>query len=265
MKRPIAVVSLLICLALALTAVAQVSGLYDLSWHVIGGGGGRMESPGGHQLRGTAGQSLTGAMQSAGAHALCSGYWPCGVADEHRIFLPLVARNAASPQPALIFSDDFDDGQLTGWTANRGTWTNPGKEMRGEYAVANAWNIRSSTGDDLVYTGTISIVTGNGGGLTFRSSADGTSSYDLILDTVHGVVKISKRPPYQVLASYPITVEHNRPYTLKVVANGSTLEGYVDGVKRLTVTDTTYTDGRLGVILFCTTATYDDLEARHVP
>lgn len=231
MKRPIAAVSLLICLVLALTAVAQVSGLYDLSWHVISGGGGRVESPGGHQLQGTAGQPLTGAMQSAGAHALCSGYWQCGVADQHRIFLPLVARNAASPQPALIFSDDFDGGQLTGWTSNRGLWTNPGRHMRGEYAVANAWNIRSSSAGDLVYTGTVNVLSGNGAGLVFRSSPDGMSSYDLILDVVSGVLKISKRQPYQVLASYPMTVQRNHAYTLKVVANGSTLEGYLDGIK----------------------------------
>jgi hypothetical protein len=49
------------------------------------------------------------------------------------------------------------------------------------------------------------------------------------------------------------------------VANGSTIEAYLDGVKRLTVTDTTYSSGRLGAVLFQATATYDDLEAWEMP
>lgn len=137
--------------------------------------------------------------------------------------------------------------------------------MRGEYDLGNAWNIHASTASDLVYTGTVTLLSGRGGGLVFRSSADGMSSYDLILDPVNSVLKLSKRPPYEVLDSYPMTVQNDHPYMLKVVANGNTLEGYLDGVKVLTATDTTYTDGHLGVILFISTATYDDLAAYRLP
>lgn len=78
--------------------------------------------------------------------------------------------------------------------------------------------------------------------------------------------KISKRTPaYAILDSYPMTVERNHPYTIKVVANGNMIEAYLDGVMRLTVTDSTYASGRLGVVLFNSTATYDDLEAWELP
>jgi hypothetical protein len=60
-------------------------------------------------------------------------------------------------------------------------------------------------------------------------------------------------------------VQHNHPYTIKVVANGSTIEAYLDGVKRLTISDNTYTSGNFGVILFQSTATYDDLLAQKYP
>ncbi len=66
--------------------------------------------------------------------------------------------------------------------------------MRGEYALGNAWNMRSETGSDVVYEGTVNLLSGNAVGLTFRSSADGTSSYDVILDAVDGAFKLSKRP-----------------------------------------------------------------------
>jgi len=137
--------------------------------------------------------------------------------------------------------------------------------MRGEYTLGNGWNIHSSTGGNIVYQGTVNLLSGNAVGLVFRSSADGTSSYDVILDAVDGAFKISERPPYQVLDSYSMTVERNHPYTIKVVADGSTIEAYLDGVKRLTVTDGTYSSGQLGVILFQSTATYDDLQAWETP
>jgi uncharacterized repeat protein (TIGR01451 family) len=182
----------------------------------------------------------------------------------YEVYLPLALRNYSS-SGALIFSDNFNGGTLTGWTPNLGTWTNPSNYMRGEYTLGNAWNMRSSTGSDTVYTGTVNLISGNAVGLVFRSSADGTSSYDVILDGVDDVFKISKRAPYQILDTYSMTVQYNHPYTIKVVANGSTIEAYLDGVKRLTVTDTTYSSGRLGVMLFRATATYDNLEAWEMP
>jgi hypothetical protein len=181
-----------------------------------------------------------------------------------RVMLPLIQNGHTLP-PTLIFDDDFDDGTLSSWTPNLGTWTNPGNHMHGEYASGNAWNIRSSTGGDIVYQGTVNLLSGNAVGLVFRSSADGTSSYDVILDAEDNVFKISKRPPYTVLDSYSMSVQRNHPYQIKVEANGDTIDAYLDGVKRLTITDTAYTTGHLGVILFQATATYDDLEAWALP
>lgn len=180
------------------------------------------------------------------------------------VFLPLVLRNYAAPLTP-IFDDDFDDGTLAGWTANQGTWTNPGDHMRGEYALGNAWNVRTSTGSDVVYEGTVNLMSGNAAGLTFRSSADGTSSYDVILDAHDNVFKLSKRQPYTVLQSHSMTVQHNHSYKIKVMANGNTLDAYLDGVKLLTATDGTYSTGHLGVVLFQATAKYDDLVAWELP
>ncbi len=80
----------LLMLLLALPVLAQVSSNYDLSWHVIAGGGGKASSAG-HTLMGTIGQPVTGRMISTG-HALCSGFWCSGGAVQYRIYLPLVSR-----------------------------------------------------------------------------------------------------------------------------------------------------------------------------
>jgi len=71
-------------------ALAQVSAAFDLSWHVIGSGGGQMGGPR-HTVAGTVGQPVIGTM--GGGHALCSGFW-CGIPAEYRVYLPLTLRNA---------------------------------------------------------------------------------------------------------------------------------------------------------------------------
>ena len=79
----------IILLAMASIALAQVSSNYDLSWHVISGGGGQMESTG-HTLQGTLGQPATGSMTSSG-HTLCSGFW-CAESGGFEVYLPLILR-----------------------------------------------------------------------------------------------------------------------------------------------------------------------------
>jgi len=86
-----------ILLALAalflLAGVALANGSYDLSWHVIGGGGGHAEA-GNYSLDSTAGQAVAETV-SNGGYTLCSGFW-CGAAVaavEHKIYLPMVLKN----------------------------------------------------------------------------------------------------------------------------------------------------------------------------
>lgn len=180
-----------------------------------------------------------------------------------RAFLPIVARR---PAPGtFLFGDDFTLGGLEGWTANHGDWGIYSERMEGEYDAENAWNISDQSADNLDYAATVTLIQGNAVGLTFRSSVDGLSSYDLILDAVDGVIKLSKRSPYRVLAQTQFAVERNHPYRLRVRAVGSTLEGYLDGEKWLTVTDATYSGGRLGVMLYKGWAGYDDIEAWTLP
>jgi hypothetical protein len=72
--------------------LAQILNSYDLSWHMIAGGGGRMVGAQ-HTLQSTIGQPVIGSVAGSD-HTLCSGFW-CGVPEEeYRVYLPLVLRNA---------------------------------------------------------------------------------------------------------------------------------------------------------------------------
>jgi hypothetical protein len=100
--RPVirVILPLVACLVLVLpvfrqaqdVVLAQASANYDLSWHVIGSGGGQMGGSG-HTIASTIGQPAVGTMGGSG-HALCSGFW-CFEAVEHRVYLPLVLRDAS--------------------------------------------------------------------------------------------------------------------------------------------------------------------------
>ena len=147
------------------------------------------------------GESVLGGLQAAHVRTAGAG----------GLFLPLITKSYAVPQTAL-FQNDFNDGQLTGWTSNLGTWTNPGSFMRGAYTPGGAWNIRNVSATNFTYEGTLTLKSGNSAGLVFRSNDNGSQSYDAIIDIVDGAFKISKRSPYKALGRYTFTPQYNTAY-----------------------------------------------------
>ena len=84
----VAVIAALAALLLLASVALAIDG-YDLSWDVIGGGGGHSEAAP-YALDGTIGQAVAGPVSSA-SYDLCSGYW-CGGAAGNNIYLPLIMR-----------------------------------------------------------------------------------------------------------------------------------------------------------------------------
>lgn len=92
MKRRIlaaTAVMLVISSLVVAVAVGQVSGNFDLSWHIIGGGGTRSTSAN-YVAMGTIGQAAVG-MISGASHEVCAGFWCMG--PECWIYMPLMLRN----------------------------------------------------------------------------------------------------------------------------------------------------------------------------
>jgi hypothetical protein len=82
------VVVLLAALLIASIASAQNSASFDLSWHVLAGGGGRVASLS-YALNGTVGQALVGSSDST-SYQLLSGYWQKW--PDYAILLPLILK-----------------------------------------------------------------------------------------------------------------------------------------------------------------------------
>ena len=81
---------LLLLMAIGTVTLAQTSPSFDLSWHVIGGGGGESASAS-YQLNGTIGQSVASPpTASSASFALSSGFW---AADSGmRVYLPAIKK-----------------------------------------------------------------------------------------------------------------------------------------------------------------------------
>jgi hypothetical protein len=184
-------------------------------------------------------------------------YTPTGTPTEG----PTPTATPTSVPGAVLLDDNFDDGDLTGWTSSGGTWTNPGTYMRGEHST-KACNMHEASGADVIYEGTVTLLTGGIAGLSVRSSTDGSTGYDLVLDFSGSKVELREQPEGTGIAmgiSPPL--ELDLAYQLKIVASGETLSGYLNGTKRVSTDDSTYTTGRLGVIVDGASATFDDLKA----
>ena len=82
---------LLAVLLLALPALAQSGGGYDLTWNTVNGGGGASAGSG-YTLNGTLGQPAAGTL-SGDRYVLVGGFW-AGVSPPYYIYLPLVMRGA---------------------------------------------------------------------------------------------------------------------------------------------------------------------------
>jgi hypothetical protein len=77
-------------LVVALPALSQSSANYDLSWHVVAGGGGRIESAA-YRLQATIGQADAEWMASD-HYRLAGGFWAGGVlgSEVYSVYVPLV-------------------------------------------------------------------------------------------------------------------------------------------------------------------------------
>ena len=187
---------------------------------------------------------------------------------QNRLFLPIITSAALpvvpTPTPAscdLLFSDNFSAAGLGGWTANGGEWTNPGGYMHVRSGPAtSAWNVKDASTLNFSYEGTITVRSGNGAGLSFRT-INGTTGYDVMIDIVGGQIGLIERPSARWLGSSAFDAQRDVPYRLRVDARGGLFDVYLDGVKRFTVADASYGAGKFGIFAYNSGADIDDVRA----
>jgi hypothetical protein len=172
-----------------------------------------------------------------------------------------------TPTPAA-FSDNFDDGNDTGWTKYGGTWS----VVSGWYTVASdpgAKSVANGTNyANFTYQADVQISTSgsnNNAGLLFRVSnpstgADAYNGYYAGLQN-NRIVLGRANGSWTELSSYTMTISLNTTYHVKVEANGSSIKVYVTDMTtpKITYTDSTWTSGLIGIRTYACGAKVDNI------
>jgi endoglucanase len=176
---------------------------------------------------------------------------------------------AVGDGPQTLFSDDFGDGDATGWTSTSGTWTVTGNAYNGKANSGASYSVAGeSSWTDYAFEAKVNVtnnVNGNkDAGLTFRYT-DENNCYVLFLKNNDKSGRKMELVKYvggvkTVLDFSNPSIAPDTLYTYKIVAVGSQIDVYKDGVLELSATDSSLAGGKIGARTYANTlAVYDDI------
>jgi len=168
---------------------------------------------------------------------------------------------------APLFTDDFEDGNTTGWSASGGSWsvvTDGSGAYRQSSTSSDARSLAGqSTWGDYAVQARVKPIAFNGtdrfAAVVARAQSN-TSYYYLALRSSNRVeLRKVVGGSSTTLAAASVTVTAGTWYTLRLEVAGSTLRGFVNGTQLVSGTDSTYTTGRIGLATYNTSASFDDV------
>jgi pectate lyase len=174
--------------------------------------------------------------------------------------LAVVVGFAATASAATLFSDDFNDGNASGWTTSGGSWsvasgayTQSGTSADAKSQAGNlAWT--NVTMQARVRVNTFGSNSSRAAGITARAQSS-ANSYALALTPS----TVELRRGSNLLASAAFSVSVGTWYTLRLEAFGSSLRGFVNGAQLLSISDSNFATGRVGFIAKYAAASFDDV------
>ncbi|WP_199562274.1 family 16 glycoside hydrolase, partial [Micromonospora deserti] len=173
----------------------------------------------------------------------------------------------AAAQAATLLSDDFQDGNSTGWSSSGGSWSvvsDGSLAYRQSSTGSDAKAQAGSTWSDQSVQARVKPVTWGSGSGRFAGligRAQSMTSYYYLALTNGSQVVLGKRVSggYTTLASAPTAVSTGTWYTLRLEAFGSQLRGYVNGQQVVSSSDGTFSSGRVGLATLYASASFDDV------
>ena len=167
---------------------------------------------------------------------------------------------------APVFSDDFEDGDSSGWTPVDGTWsvvTDGSKVLEqtssGVTALSYAGDISWTDYTAVARVKANELPTYSASGILARyTNAD--NNYWLRLHQ-SGKIQLYKKVNgvTTLLQEAAVPVNRGTWYTLKLVLDGNSLIGYIDGVQKISVTDSSLSHGCIGVKSYQQSFSIDDV------
>ena len=165
-----------------------------------------------------------------------------------------------------LFSDNFESGSASNWTASSGTWAvvSDGTQV---YKQTSESNEAVSTAGSISWTnytveGKVKLYdlpSTAASGLIARYS-DSNNYYMLRLHQ-SGQLQLYKKVggTFTQLGATTVSLSANTIYTLKLGLNGSSLTGYLNGSPLISASDSSLSAGKIGLRTYIQTASFDDI------
>jgi hypothetical protein len=149
---------------------------------------------------------------------------------------------------AYLFSDDFQDGNASGWTFTAGTWSVVNGDLTGTAKTGNA--LSPSFGGCTVCTieSDVRIKTSNGRASVFGWYQNSSTHVELQIQDDKNKYIFRQLSGGNVVRTRTVSraIAANRYYKIKMLFDGSNFKVYVDGVLIMTVAPGITPAGRVG-------------------
>jgi pectate lyase len=172
-----------------------------------------------------------------------------------------------SAQAATAFSDDFEDGDYSGWSKSGGDWyvvadgskvlsqTKTDSENARQFAGSSGWN-------NYTVTASVKPVSlGSGGYVALLARSTGSTTFYRLALLPGNTVQLQavNSGSVTVLGSASRTIATGTWYTLAIETNGTTIRGLVNGVQVASATSSLISTGRIGLQTSYSSANFDNV------
>jgi len=179
----------------------------------------------------------------------------------------VVGVSATMAQAATLFSDDFQDGNATGWSKSGGEWsvvtdgtlvfrqTKLDSELARQFAGNSTWTdyqVQARV-KPLAFDGTARYV-----GIAARSTGATVFTRLVLINNNRAELQAVNGSSVSVIGGASVTVSTGTWYTLRIEATGSTVRGFVNNTQVASGTGGA-TNGRIVLQTFHATASFDDV------
>ncbi|MEV4120561.1 pectate lyase [Micromonospora sp. NPDC049645] len=177
-----------------------------------------------------------------------------------------LAAGMTSALAATVFSDDFTDGDTSGWSKSGGTWavdgsgvlsqSNAGSELARQFAGQTSWtNYTVQARVRPTNFGSSSALVG----LAARSTSS-TKMYRLaLLGSGRAELQAVNGSSVTAIGSAALGVGTGTWYTLRIETSGSTIRGFVNGTQIASGSNSLAGAGRIGLVTAYASASFDDV------
>lgn len=189
---------------------------------------------------------------------------PFGAQRIRVTYFPLIGRTINYP---TTFTDNFETGSSNPWVNFGGGWQQKdGKYFSESYNIDGVKSIATNTRfSDFTYNTTVTLLNDElEGGVLFRASSpamgvDALQGYYAAIASDGCLILGKMNNAWEPLATFKTDIQQNKPYNLRIVANGPNIAVYLNDMNtpKITITDSTYISGAIGLRQYSGTHTQD--------